>query len=419
MFPRLVPVATVSAALAFAVAAGSLALMPERPRLWSAVVALVVLGAITPAIYAVNIRIVPVFSSRVWQSARALAATIVLAMIGGWLTFLGRAGRVEWLETIGSLAAFAAGLLFIGSIIRLFRSSVTSPVAPPLPYPEQAEVDRIGVRFTRIAGMYLILGLALGVLLRWWSPADGRWELVWAHSLLLGWFVNMASGVSYHVLTRWTSRRWRHPRLISVHLRIIHIALPLMLIALALDHRWLLAAGGVLQAVGLLLYAWNVLPLFGGLPSLSRIGMTAAVIFLILGVLIGASFALDPVNHVRLRFTHATINLFGFAALLVAGAGYYLFPRFAGQPLRWPRLAAAQLATQISGVVVLATALWWYMRGGDYADTFVMLGGLMTMAGLLGFTTILAGTFFAKRRPGGGTVSSIQVKPLPLIRPGR
>jgi hypothetical protein len=222
----------------------------------------------------------------------------------------------------------------------------------------------------------------------------------------------MASGVCYHVLARWTGRRWRHPRLIALHLRLTVVALPLMLTALALDNRWLLAIGGSLQAAALLLFAWNVLPMLGPLPAPSRWGITCAVVFLAIGVLIGASFAMDPVNHTRLRYSHAVINLFGFAGLLVSGAGYYLFPRFAGQVLSWPRVALAQVALQAAGVVALAFGLWWQVRNGAHADAILAGAAGVVWLGLMTFAVQIGATFLRPRQ--AGTMARMQ--PLPQLR---
>lgn len=414
MFPRLLPLTLVTAGSSFSVAAWAVGRMPDRPELWKAAVALVVLGAITPLIYAVNVRIVPVFSRRTWRTPRLLAAALVLAPVGAWLTFAGRAGAYRALAAVGSGLALVAGLLFIASLFLLFRAPTSNSPAPPQPYPEHAAIDRVATHFTRLSGVYLLVGLSLGFVLALWTPSHGRWELVWAHAMLLGWFLYMASGVSYHVLARWTGCRWRHPRLIALHLRLTLVALPLMLTALALDSRRLLAVGGSLQAVALLLFVWNVLPMLKPLPAPTRWGITCAVIFLAIGVLIGASFAMDPVNHTRLRYSHAVINLFGFAGLLVSGVGYYLFPRFAGQVLPWPRLALAQVALQAAGVAALAFGLWWQVRSGAHAEAVLQVAAMMVWLGLLTFAVQIGATFYLKRQ--AGTVARMQPLP-PLRRP--
>jgi hypothetical protein len=410
---RIVPLTIVAAALAFAVAAASAGLTLERPRLWSAAVALVVLGGITPTIYAVNLRILPVFSRRSWRWPRLFMAGMLSAWVGAWLTYLGRATGHGAIETLGACAALAGGLLYVVSVVALFRSAPTSKFGPPLPFPEQAAVDAVGVRFTRLAGIYLLLGLLVGVMLRFWTPERGRWELVWAHTLLLGWFLSMASGVCYHVLPRWTSARWRTPRLILPHYRVIQFGLPLMLLALALDVKWLFMLAGPLLALALLLFLFNAVPLVLHLPAISRLGVGLAGACLLAGVLLGGTFALDRVVGARLRLAHAELNLFGWSALLVCGMGYYLFPRFAGQPLRWPRLARGQLAAQACGVALSAGAWWWYAYVNDSSRPLIVAGGVVTGLGMLTFAAIMAATF---RGAGRTVVSNIAVQPRRVVK---
>lgn len=404
---RFIPLAIVTSLLAFVVAAGSVALAPEFPRLWPAAVALVTLGGITPLIYSVNVRVLPVFSRRTWQSAPLIYAAIVAALTGAWFVFAGRASGWDWLETAGAVSALAGGLFFCVSVIRLFRSPVVSKAAAPLPFPEQGEVDRIGTRFTRLSSYYLLFGLVTGLMLTFWSPDRGRWDLVWAHALLVGWFLSMASGIAYHVLPRWTSGRWRRPRLIQVHLRLVELGLPFMVLALALGVRWLFFIAGPLQAAAVLIFLWNIVPLVRKLPGLSRLGVIGAAIFLGLGVSLGASMAVDPDNHAILRHTHAQINLFGWSGLLISGIGYYLFPRLAGQPLRWPLLAKAHLIAQMVGIVVSATAWWWYLSIDRAASVFITGGSLLSAAGFLVFAVIIAATFRGSRR---GAVASVALQ---------
>src|SRR5688500_14915471 len=73
---RFIPIVIVLAVAAFAVAAAALAFVADEPRLWSAAIALIVLGGITPMIYAVNVRIVPVFSRRQWTDPHAVYTAI-------------------------------------------------------------------------------------------------------------------------------------------------------------------------------------------------------------------------------------------------------------------------------------------------------------------------------------------------------
>ena len=403
MGKRIVPTVIVAAILAFAAAAMSVAFVTAEFRLWSAAVALVILGGITPLIYAVNLRIVPVFSGRTWPQPTHMYAAMVSAIAGAWLVFAGRALPNDGLELAGAFAALAGGLLFVSSVIRLFRSPRVSNARPPLPYPGQEGVDRIGTHFMRLAGIYLLLGLAVGVALHFWTPSRGRWDLVWAHLMLVGWFLSMASGVLYHVMPRWTTGQWKHPRLIQVHLLVTLVGLPLMVIALAFNLRDLFAVAGPLQATALLIMLWNVAPLAWRLPGISRAAIIGAACYLALGVSIGASAAMDPVNHVTLRLAHAQINLFGWGGLLICGVGYYLFPRFAGQPLRWPYLARAQMVLLLLSVIVSATAWWRYFDGDRSVEPLLTITGLSIAASFLTFGAITALTF---RRAGNAVTTS-------------
>ncbi|HEX5166256.1 MAG TPA: hypothetical protein VFV93_12720 [Thermomicrobiales bacterium] len=405
---RFIPTIIVMAVAAFAVAAVALAFVADEPRLWSAAVALIVLGGITPMIYAVNVRIVPVFSRRQWVNPTQVYAAISAGVAGGWLVFLGRWLDEAWVERAGHGLALIGGALFVASLIRLFTSEPVTKVAPPLPFPEQAAIDKIGISFTRMAGMYLLLGLAVGLMMTFWTPDRGRWELVWAHAMLLGWFLQMVAGVCYHVLSRWTGARWQSPQRIRWHLLTVTLGLPAMVAALALDLDWLFAVAGPLQAIALGLFVWNIAPLVLRMPSLSRLGMLLAAGFLVVGITIGASAALDPANGIRLRFSHATINLLGFAGLLICGVGYYLFPRLAGQALRWPRLATIQIAAHASGVALVAAAWWYQLAVDDGAQPLITAGALLVAAGFAVFGGIVAATF---QGSGRGVVAGVSLQP--------
>lgn len=412
----LVPGLIVSSLLAFAVAAFSVAFVLDEPLLWGAAVGLIVLGGITPVIYAVNIRIVPVFSRRTWQRYALLRAGVVVGASGGWLVYLGRALDVQAVEVAGHGVALAGGALFLASLMLLFRSAPTTPHGPPLPFHEQAMVDRVAINFTRMATVYLLVGLAVGLMASMWTPSWGRWELVWAHLMLLGWFLSMASGVAYHVLSRWTGARWRSVPRIRWHLLAVSLGLPAMVIALSADLRWTFAVAGTLMAAAMLLLLWNVLPLVNRLPGLSRAAVTAAGLFLAVGVLLGASAAVDPVNHTRLRFSHAEVNLLGWAGLLICGMGYYLFPRLAGHPLQWPRLASMQVAIHVAGVLVGAVAWWWYLAVDRDAWIGVQIGALTVCASFLLFAGIVSATFARAGKRVTTTAVTVSPRRLPMVQ---
>jgi hypothetical protein len=417
MGPRLVPLVIVAAVLGFAGASAGTALTPEFPRLWDASIALVILGGITPMIYAVNSRVVPVFSRRDWRYPNLMAFAMIAAIASGWIAFTGRAGGWSVIEALGMAIALAGGLAFMVSIVTLFRSPQSERPAPPVQDPIQQQVDRIATRFTRLAGIWLIVGLAIGLVTMFWTPSFGRWELVWAHAMLIGWFLSMACGVSYHVLSRWSGQPWRWPRLPAIHLRLVQIGLPLMVLALAFDMDRLFFVAGPAQTIALLLFVANVLPQAKHLPAIPRIGVTAASWMMVIGTTLGAGFAVDPVNHVTLRFTHAQTNLFGLAGLLVCGVGYYLFPRFAGNALAWPRLAKLQMSLLIVAVVINATIWWWYVSRDAGIQPWLIGTGLLITLSLSIYALIIGKTFFsASTSSVGASVQMQRRSTMPMMR---
>lgn len=386
---RLVPVTMVSAMLAFAVAAGAIGMVPWKPINWSPSVRLVVAAGIVPMIFAVSIRVMPVFSRRNWRSERLLLAQVAVTIAGGWLLFAGGLERDASLTRTGHLLLGAGGLLFMTNLVLLFRQPpLPNRPAPPQPYPEHPQVDQVARRFTMFSGLFLLFGLGAGVATNLWRPDSGRWDLVWAHALLVGFFLSMASGICYHVLARWTGHRWRSIRAIRLHLLTTVICLPLMLLALATDRNGLFSVAGPIQGTALLLFLFNIVPMIWRMPQPSRWPLVLAVTALVTGVLLGAMFAGHPVVGVHYRMVHAEINLFGWTGLLIAGMAYYLVPRMFGYPLRWPRLAYLQTWLLTAGVSASALALTWRIeRGGAevaiaiahamIASSFVLLGVLI------------------------------------------
>lgn len=402
----LVGVVMTLAPIALAVSAIAAGMSPAAPSWWRAAIHLAVLGGVTMMIYAVNIRVVPVFARRRWRSERLLVAQVVAGGTGAWLTFFGVGMRSTALAGIGQVLALAGGMLFMINIVSLFRQDPDSAPAPPHRYAEQATIDRIATRFMRLSGTWLIVGLVVGALLVQWQPASGRWDLVWAHALLVGFFLTMASGVCYHVLSRWTGAPWRSVRAIRWHYTLVAVGLPFMVLALAVNETRLFFVAGPVQAAALALFLVNIAPLVMRLRGVVRGGIVAASVFLVLGVALGVAFAIDPAIGARLRQAHAVSNVFGWAGLLISGFGYTLVPGFSGRPLRWPRVAAAQIAVLVTGVTVGVAAIAWRSFGSGPDWLIVATQGVIAL-GLLLFAVQVAGIFLS----GPTTPQPVRITP--------
>ncbi len=399
----LVGATLVLAPLALAASAVAAGWSAREPAWWQAAVQLAVLGGIAPMIYGVNIRIVPVFARRSWRSPRLLAAQVGTGVAGAWLAFAGIGFGNVGVRGAGEILALMGGVLFMVNIVGLFKQEPAGE-APPLRFPQQVTVDRVATKFMRLSGTWLVLGLAVGVALTWWRPERGRWDLVWAHMLLVGFFLSMASGVCYHVLSRWSARPWASVAAIRWHYLAVAIGLPFMVLALAMDWEGLFLIAGPLQAAALALLLINSLPHVARLRGPSRIGIAVASAFLLGGLALGVMFAIDPATGARLRQAHAIANLFGWAGLLISGFGYALVPGFAGARLRWPRLAMAQIGIVALGVASGMAAVAWRMYG-DGPDAPLMGAQALVATGMLLFAAQVAALFVGPATDGRSAIS--------------
>ncbi|HEU0113641.1 MAG TPA: hypothetical protein VFQ80_03155 [Thermomicrobiales bacterium] len=407
----LVPATMLAGLLALAIAAATLTLTGLHPAWWPAAVALAILGGLTPMIFAVTIRVVPVFSRRQWRSEAALRLQVGLMIVGAWTLYAGRLRLDDALVLAGSLLALAGGIAATANTLLLFQQPAVATMPAPPADPSQLAADRVARPFTRLASGYLLFGLGVGVVAALWRPPFGRWELVWAHALLIGYVLSMASGISYHVLGRWTGRPWPWAAPLRVHLWLVQYGLPVMIAALAIGSTPLFAVAGVLEAAAILLFLVNTAPMLPGLPAPTRPAFMAASALFAVGIALGGAFALDPALGARLRPVHAELNLFGWAGLLVSGAAYFLAPRFAGKPLRWPRLAYAQIGLLGGGVILGAAADVWRLLAAGPAWP-ATIGHALMAAGFLALAAVIGGTFFGQ--PAGQTIGVA-----PSLRPAR
>lgn len=387
------------APLTLAVAMVATGYSATHPAWWSAAVQLGILGGVTIMIYGINIHSVPAHSGRAWRSVELVAIQVTAGVLGGWLAFLGQGMRLETMERWGHLLATVGGVLFMTNLGLLFRQP-GPPRPPKVPKDQRTvlqRVDRLAIPFTITSGLMVVAGTALGLVLTFWRPGGGRWDLVWAHTMLLGFFFAMASGTSYHMLSRWSGVPWRWVRLVQVHLYAYLASFPLMLVALARDLEWLFLVAGPVMAIAMLAWAANVVPMALRLRGAVRWGILLALLFLTAGVTFGVMFAIDPGIGPRLRGTHVVANLYGFAGLLISGFGYAYVPRLSGgHGLRWPMLAVAQLVVLGAGVTggMTAMGLWMYGEAGTGA---VFAWNVIAGLGMALFAVQAAGTFLRGR----------------------
>ena len=347
----IIAVAVTAAPLAMGVALLLAGYSQTNGAWWTAAVQLAVLGGITIMIYGVNVQALPAHSGKKWRYPQLVALQVGAGIVGAWMLAFGYGYRIDGWIQLGNLLAFTGAVLFLANLMLLFSQPGERP--PRIPWHQRThhqKVDRLAIPFTMISGLVVVIGTALGVALDYWTPAQGRWDLVWAHLMLLGFFFAMASGTSYHMLGRWANREYTSLRLIQLQIVAFLIGLPTMTIALGWDIDWLFRVGAISMAVAMICWAVNILPVAWALSPAVSIGITLALAFMVVGISFGVLFAIDESLGPRLRTTHVVANLFGFAGLLISGFGYRYVPQLAGvDEMRWPTLRLPQIGLMAVG----------------------------------------------------------------------
>ncbi len=367
---------------------------------WEAAVHLAILGAIAPMIYGVNIRSVPLHSGRPWRSPGLIMLQVGTMIAASILSALGYGWRQDPLLRAGAMLALVSALLYFANLRLLFAQP--GPLRARIAWEQrttQQKVDRLAIPFTMISGIMLIVGTALGLVMIDLHPGFGRWDLVYAHIMLLGFFLPMACGTSYHVLARWSGMDFRSLRLIRFHQISYITGLFAMVIALGWDVDWLFLVGGPAMAVSMLAWAINIVPLVLRIGATERSAVLFALVFLAVGVTLGVLFAIDPGLGPRLRSAHVIANLFGCAGLLISGFGYRFVPLSSQrETMRWPTLQIPQIALTAIGIAAGTCAMALRMYGHLDPRSAALLV-LPAAAGMLLFALNALATFRQPAQP--------------------
>ena len=120
----------------------------------------------------------------------------------------------------------------------------------------------------------------------------------------------------------------------------------------------------------------------------------SALVWLVLGVLLGIGLAIAPARFAVLRPVHLHINLLGFMTLMIFGVGYQVLPRFSGGRVLDERLIPVNLLVSNLGLAVMVVA-WglraWVPVAAPASGVILGAGGLLAGAGALIFAVNLWG----------------------------
>ena len=130
-----------------------------------------------------------------------------------------------------------------------------------------------------------------------------------------------------------------------------------------------------------------------------RLFMQTALIYLLIGVILGVVIGTDPMLAVRFRFVHIHLNLLGFMVMFIGGVAYHVLPRFTARTMPWPAGVKYHFYLQNVGLLgMLGAKLMndFWTTGGK---TIFVLFAIVTASGLF----IMICNLFCVLMPRGST----------------
>lgn len=118
------------------------------------------------------------------------------------------------------------------------------------------------------------------------------------------------------------------------------------------------------------------------MPRVSKLYFKTAIIFLIVGIVMGLNMAISQDHSVI--GAHAHCNLLGWVTMAIFGGYHALNPRKAER-----RIAFIQYYIYTAGVTLMVPALYLMLLGNMAMEPIVAAASLITFAGVLIFAFII------------------------------
>ncbi len=98
----------------------------------------------------------------------------------------------------------------------------------------------------------------------------------------------------------------------------------------------------------------------------------ASIVYLGLASILGLGMLWSP-QFMALKFVHSHLNMLGWVSMMIYGVGYHILPRFAGKPVRYPKIGEAQF---VLSNVSLVGMLGFYTLNVYVPGTAFLMGAI-------------------------------------------
>ncbi|GAB4488520.1 MAG: hypothetical protein OHK006_19060 [Thermodesulfovibrionales bacterium] len=110
---------------------------------------------------------------------------------------------------------------------------------------------------------------------------------------------------------------------------------------------------------------------------------------------VSSVFGIAMIMHqqlMSLKFVHSHLNMLGWVSMMIYGVGYHILPRFAGRPLKHPKMGELHFWTANIGLVGMLVfySLTVFQPSGAYTALTAIFGVLNVFSIVLFFYNMLA-----------------------------
>lgn len=116
-----------------------------------------------------------------------------------------------------------------------------------------------------------------------------------------------------------------------------------------------------------------------------------SIVYLGISSLLGVCMLGNP-SLMSLKFVHSHLNMLGWVSMMIYGVGYHILPRFAGRPLKYPKMGEFQFWAANLGLIGMLAFYTLDVAGHSqsYTTLTVVFGAIEVLSIGLFFYNMLA-----------------------------
>ncbi|MHB8881335.1 MAG: hypothetical protein ACYC69_07460 [Thermodesulfovibrionales bacterium] len=116
-----------------------------------------------------------------------------------------------------------------------------------------------------------------------------------------------------------------------------------------------------------------------------------SIVYLGISAFVGVAMLWNQ-SLMSLKFVHSHLNLLGWVSMMIYGVGYHILPKFAGKPLKYPKIGELQFWVANIGLIgmLLFYTMNVYNPSQMNVNATVLFGGMEVFSIILFFYNMLA-----------------------------